>query len=81
MKTHGSQIRERIEETLYKIKHIDEHTVVGVDGHYEGHWPSSREAVLENSETGEQELWIECDDFAGYVIVIKGVGFEFVRSL
>ncbi len=79
MKTRGSQNREHIEETEYKIKHIDEHIIVGVEGHYKGEWPERREAILEND--GEQELWMENNDFAGYVLVIDGMGFEFIRSI
>ena len=32
-------------------------------------------------EIGKVELWQENDDFAGYVIDIGGIGYEFVRSL
>lgn len=78
METKGSQTREKIEETEYIIEHIDEHIIVGVEGHYQGEWPERREAVLKND--GGLELWMENDDFAGYVIVIDEVGFEFIRS-
>jgi len=30
---------------------------------------------------GKKELWVERDDYAGYVVVIDGVGHEFVCTL
>lgn len=38
-----------------------------------------RDIILENEEGG-QELWTERDDFAGFVLVVDGTGYEFVRS-
>jgi len=64
----SSQIREPIESTEYKLLELIE-------------YPSGREAVLLNTETQVKELYVERDDFAGYVIVIDRKGFEFVRSL
>jgi len=75
-----AQIREKLEDTEYILVAIDEHIVVGVQGHYIGDWPERREACLRHKETGRQELWMECDEFAGYVIEIDGMGFEYVRS-
>ncbi len=75
----GSQTREPIEDTEYELKFRDEHLVLGVNG-IRG-FEFGPDAVLLNKETGISELWTERDDFAGYVIVIDGKGFEFVRSL
>ena len=38
------------------------------------------EVVLLDME-GKEELWVENDDYAGYVVVINGVGHEFVCTL
>jgi len=35
--------------------------------------------ILEN-EFGQQELWLENDSHAGYVIEVDGKGHEFVRE-
>lgn len=64
----GSQTREPIGDTEYELLEFIE-------------YPSGRDAVLLNKETGIKELYVERDDFAGYVIEIDGKGFEFVRSL
>jgi hypothetical protein len=40
---------------------------------------SNGEVLLEDN--GRIEVWAENDDFAGYVIEIDGVGYEFVSSL
>lgn len=37
-------------------------------------------ALLENKDTNKLELWAEKDDYAGYVIEIDGVGYEFVSQ-
>ncbi|KKN21281.1 hypothetical protein LCGC14_0927120 [marine sediment metagenome] len=63
MKQIGSQIREELSESGYKL--VD--TMHG-----------QLDAILEN-ENG-QELWSKSDDFAGYVIEIFGIGYEFVMS-
>lgn len=81
-KQYGSQTREPIEDTEYQLEHIDEEIIVGVEGHHISVWPIRREAVLIATDTGKRGLWCECDDdFAGYVVVIDGMGFEFVRSI
>lgn len=41
-------------------------------------WSDGR-ALLED-ETGKREQWQMNDHYAGYVIEISGVGYEFVRS-
>lgn len=69
-----------IEDTDYRVLYKDEHIVVGVNGHYQGEWPVRMEATLLNKE-GKMELWMESDDYAEHVIVIEGVGFEFIRTL
>jgi len=64
----GSQTREPIEDTEYELLEFVK-------------YPSGRDAILLNKETGIKELYVERDDFAEYVIEIDGKGFEFVRSL
>jgi hypothetical protein len=66
IKQIGSQRREPIEETEYLIDFID------------GPGDVFRDAFLIDTATGRREKWTENDDFAGYVIEIDGVGFEFV---
>ena len=75
----GSQTREPIEDTEYTIQFRDEHLVLSARG--VRRLEPGPDAVLLNKETGISELWTERDDYAGYVIVIDGKGFEFVRSL
>ncbi len=43
-------------------------------------WPTPRGYVLQDKETGAYSLWERCDDFAGYVVEIEGVGHEFLSS-
>jgi len=62
----GSQHREQIEETDYKVWE-----------HVEG----SDEIILQDTETLNLEYWHRNDDFAGYVVEVDGVGYEFARSL
>ena len=38
------------------------------------------EVVLKN-EDGGYELWVQNDDFAGYVVEIGGIGYEFITSV
>ncbi len=68
MKVIGSQRREKIEETEYQIDTIEGDKIMG------------HNATLVNSN-GDLELWTENDHFAGYVIEIDGIGYEFVRSI
>lgn len=75
----GSQIREPIEETEYKIQFRDEHLVLSETG--AAQFEDGPEVVLLNTITGKEELWVERDHFAGYVVEIDGKGFEFVRTL
>lgn len=37
-------------------------------------------AVILENEEGGFELWQENDDFAGFVLTIDDIGFEFVRT-
>jgi len=69
MKKIGSQIRENIKETKYIVDIIEGDEQIG------------RNAYLYNLKTGKYELWTERDDFAGYVIEIDGIGYEFVREI
>lgn len=65
IKKIGSQSREKIEDTEYEVDHI------GTDGH----------AVLFNTNSGYQEMWSARDDYAGYVVEIDGVGYEFCYTI
>ena len=38
-------------------------------------------AVLQADDDGNLEMWYANDKHAGYVIVIDGIGFEFIRSI
>jgi len=62
----GSQTREPIEETSYRLV---------------SSWPEQGigEVILEDED--KRELWVKRNDYSGYVIVINGCGYEFVRSL
>lgn len=64
MKKVGSQIRESLRESGYKLVK-----------------KSGKEAILQDKEDGHHELWVKRDDFAGYVIVINGVGYEYARRV
>ncbi len=63
MEHTGSQVRERIEETDYKL------ICIRLDG---------KVALLNNN--GACEWWALSDDYAGYVLEIKGQGYEFART-
>jgi len=66
MKTIGSQTRETLAESGYSlIGRIDVNEVILQDSADSG---------------GKPELWTQRDDFAGYVIEIDGIGYEFVRT-
>lgn len=65
MKVIGSQVRELIGSTTMKV--------VGVTKY--------NEVILEDEESGDLEIWAPNDHFAGYVIEIAGVGYEFVTSI
>lgn len=65
MKTRGSQTRDTLLESGYRI-----HSKRG-----------SGEIVLENIVDGNREVWAANDHFAGYVIEIDGIGYEFVYTL
>ncbi len=79
MKIRGSQTRELLKDTDYVVQFIDEHLVLSEAGIQ--CLESGPEVVLLNQVTGKEELWVRNDDFAGYVIEINGMGFEFVRGL
>lgn len=67
----GSQNREPIADTEYivigKEIGVKDKTVMDV--------------ILQDQESGQEELWTANDDYAGYVIVIDGIGFEYVQTL
>jgi hypothetical protein len=37
-------------------------------------------AILQDLTDGHYDLYVENDDYAGHVIVIDGIGYEFVRT-
>lgn len=43
-------------------------------------WLPNKEVILRD-DNGKKELWIENDHFAGYVIEINHIGYEFVRTI
>jgi hypothetical protein len=73
MEQHGSQLREKLEDTEYALVEFSnaEH---GPDG--ELTW---NEAVLQDSD-GKREVWVLHDDHAGYTVEINGLGYEFISS-
>ena len=42
---------------------------------------SGKEAILQDKEDGHLELWVKNDHYAGYVVVINGVGYEYARRV
>lgn len=67
MDTLGSQTREDINESnIYSL-------LAGPN--------KDGEVTIHNTITGNCEIWTANDDFAGYVLVIHGIGYEFVKSL
>ena len=67
MKTIGSQTRETLAENG--------------DYHFIGFLDNRTSVILENVGDGKRELWAKNDHFAGYVLEIDGVGFEFVATV
>lgn len=67
MKIRGSQRSETLEEAGYTLVRF-----IGAD---------KREAVLQDKETGNRELWAKRTDYVGYVVEIQGVGYEYVWAL
>ena len=61
----GSQTRDLIGETTYKV--------VGMTRY--------NEAILEDEEGGDLELWGPNDHHSGYTIEIAGLGYEFMTSI
>jgi len=65
----GSQIREPLEESGYELA---------------GYLDNAKDiAVLKSidkADKGKMEIWTRNDHFAGYVIELHGVGYEFVRD-
>jgi len=69
IKTIGSQKREPIEETEYKIaKNMLCNLAEG-------------EIILVNIDTCLLEIWAKNDCHAGYTIEIDSIGYEFVSTL
>lgn len=67
IRTIGSQKRERIEDTNYRIVKT---------------WPDvDRGSVVLEDADGKRELWFKNNRAACYVVEIDGVGYEFARSL
>jgi hypothetical protein len=65
MKKIGSQTRELLSESGYTL-----HSKRG-----------SGEVILTNIVDGKRELWAANNHYAGYVIEIDGMGYEFIRTL
>jgi hypothetical protein len=64
MKKVGSQIRESLRESDYKLVK-----------------KSGKEAILQDKDDGHFERWVKNDHFAGYVVVIDGVGYEYTSRV
>lgn len=47
---------------------------------YEVHNLGMETAILRDKDTGKLELFVKNDDYAGWVVEINGVGYEFVSS-
>ena len=65
----GSQIREKIENSEYVIDVIATRNIA-----------EAGEIILKASD-GRLELWAQNDDYAGYVIEISDIGYEFIRGV
>jgi hypothetical protein len=61
----GSQNRELIGETTYKVVGVTQYD----------------EVILEDEEGGDLELWAPNDHHSGYTIEIAGIGYEFTTSI
>lgn len=69
METIGSQKRESLKDANYMF-HKDE-----------GEHSEGCGVILRNVLSGKLEYWMKNDHYAGYVIEIDGVGYEFLREL
>ena len=65
METIGSQTRESLKEASYVLEKIRE----------------NGEVILFNKVDGCFELWVANDSYAGYVVEIDGIGYEFCRTV
>lgn len=66
IKHFGSQAREKIEDTDEKYRKVQK---------------KGKEVVLYNPDSNAYERWYKNDDYAGYVIEIDGVGYEFANTM
>ena len=64
IKSIGSQNREKIEDTEYEVYRVCAHG----------------EVILHDTEMNRYEVWAKNDNFAGYVLEINGIGYEFCRG-
>ena len=64
MKRIGSQLRETLKESGYKL--------VGR--------PQAGQVILQDKETGKNELWYANNHHAGYTVVVGRWGYEFGRD-
>ncbi len=65
----------------HRIIAVDEHIIVGIEGHYIGEWPERREACLLNKKTGKQEKWYEANiDCKEPTLLIDNMQFEFISE-
>lgn len=67
LKHINTQTREPIEDTEYVLLSLDDKD-------------NPPEALIYNPVTKLTELWIHRDGFAGYVLEIDKIGYEFVSS-
>ena len=56
----GSQTRQRIEDSEYEVVR----------------WIDGRKVILRDKDNGREELYVENDHFAGFVVVIINKGDE-----
>jgi len=66
---------------MKKVRNQTRETIEELEGTYTQITGPNREGELSiyNEVTKEYELWVANDYYAGYVIVIDGIGYEFVR--
>ena len=69
MEARGSQLRQELE--------LSGMTIYAFTGSHD----LASEVLLEERGTRKLELWRRNDSYAGYVIVIDGVGYEFARTV
>lgn len=69
MKQIGNQARELLSDSGMELLHD------------EGEHSEDCGVILKNTTNGDYELWVKNDRYAGYVIEIEGVGYEFIQTV